>query len=301
MAKSWLMSAGLGVVLSLAFISPLPAAGEAEQDQVAFSEARATNIGPLAAARPDSQPQSGALKKTTTDSGTRRGLRNVQSSPGQVTRPERAEPNPPDADRVQARLGPADSAASQTNALGEGKFSHLEIEVSHSRHFFKLVGRASGGGHEVLYECNVGLGSREFPTPQGVYYVTHIYDDSPWWIPPPNRAWAAGQSPSRRIYGGTMAPLLKKRPLKDKKSVVTSEDKIEKKVKLDDYGYRFHGTNAPRSIGRNQSHGCVRMIPDDAKKVAAIIKQFVGVARREESENGSYAILKAPVRLTITR
>lgn len=184
----------------------------------------------------------------------------------------------------------------------ESGFSHLEIEVSHSRHHLKLIGNSYFGKREVIYECGVGLGSGEFPTPVGVYFVTHIYDDNPWWIPPPNRAWAAGQSPSKRVYGGTMAPLLKKRTVRSRRNRQTnSEDKIESRVSLQDYGYRFHGTNAPRSIGRNQSHGCVRMLPKDAKKVAVLIKELVGIVDRMEAENGSFVLLKSPVRLNLIR
>lgn len=177
----------------------------------------------------------------------------------------------------------------------------LEIEVSHSTHIFKLLAHTKDPRPTVLYECKIGLGAPEFPTPVGVYYVTHIYDQDPWWIPPPNRAWAAGDSPSQRVYGGTMAPLLKKRNVASKKKELSSEDRIEGQVKLEDYGYRFHGTNAPRSIGRNQSHGCVRMLSDDARKVASIIKDRTGIADRRESENGSYAILKAPLRLNLVK
>jgi lipoprotein-anchoring transpeptidase ErfK/SrfK len=152
-----------------------------------------------------------------------------------------------------------------------------------------------------LHQCRVGLGGKEFPTPVGIYYVTHIYDDEPWWIPPKNRAWAAGQSPSKKVYGGTMAPLLKKRPGRFKKQAPDPEDMIESQVQLNDDGYRFHGTNQPRSIGHNQSHGCVRMIPDDAKKVASLIKKYVGEAEQQQSENGSFVVLKAPVRLNLVK
>jgi hypothetical protein len=182
-----------------------------------------------------------------------------------------------------------------------GDLNFLEIEVSHSAHFFKLYSSSLFGRKQVLYECGVGLGSSEFPTPVGVYYVTHIYDDHPWWIPPPNRDWAAGQRPSRKVYGGTMAPLLKKISVRMKKQTPDPEDKISEQVKLDDYGYRFHGTDAPRSIGRNQSHGCVRMKPDDARQVASLIKEHVGMAERRESENGTYVILKSPVRLNLVK
>jgi hypothetical protein len=188
----------------------------------------------------------------------------------------------------------------------ESGFSHLEIEVSHSQHWFKLLGTSFFRKNDaikknVIYECGVGLGAGGFPTPVGIYYVTHIYDDAPWWIPPPNRSWAAGQSPSRRVYGGTMAPLLKKSPIDRKREIQDLEDKISGQVRLDDYGYRFHGTNAPRSIGRNESHGCVRMRPDDAKKVAMLIKENVGVAERRESANGTYVILKSAVRLNLVK
>lgn len=184
---------------------------------------------------------------------------------------------------------------------------HVRIEVSHSKHVFRLLGNSSQNRDDVMYECRVGLGARGFPTPVGVYFVTHIFDEDPWWIPPKDRSWAAGQSPSRRVYGGIMAPLLKKkaltprRPVGKKAPLALAEDFVEKPVKLDDYGYRFHGTNQPRSIGRNESHGCVRMLPDDVKKVAALIKEQVGVSERRESENGTYVVLKAPVRLDLIK
>lgn len=187
------------------------------------------------------------------------------------------------------------------NSQEENPTQRLEIQVSHSTHIFKLLSHAKSTEPNVLYQCKIGLGAPEFPTPVGVYYVTHIYDQNPWWIPPANRAWAAGDSPSKRVYGGTMAPLLKKRPVKTKKKDLPSEDRVEGQVKLEDYGYRFHGTNAPRSIGRNQSHGCVRMLSDDARRVAAIIEDKVGIAQRKESENGSFAVLKAPVRLNLIK
>jgi len=204
---------------------------------------------------------------------------------------------------TQALLTPHDSlkAVGTFPAGPESGFSHLEIEVTHSGHELRLLGVTFFGKKQVLYECKVGLGSSEFPTPVGQYFVTHIYDEDPLWIPPPDRAWAAGQSPSRRVYGGVMAPLLKKRPVDRRREIADPEDKIDGAVKLDDYGYRFHGTNAPRSIGHNQSHGCVRMRPDDVKKVASLIKEYVGTAERRESENGTYAILKAPVRLNLIK
>jgi hypothetical protein len=234
-------------------------------------------------------------------------------SPNRVTRasggPTRTAKNPSlvDRHRMETLLRPSETHKSvgtfPTGPEG-GDVGYIEIEVGHSSHVFKLYASSLFGKKELLHECKVGLGNpREFPTPVGVYFVTHIYDDNPWWIPPTNRDWAAGQSPSKKVYGGTMAPLLKKRPAKRKAKNQASdpEDKISEQVQLNDDGYRFHGTNAPRSIGHNQSHGCVRMLPDDARQVANLIKDHVGVAERRESENGTYVILKSPVRLNLVK
>lgn len=192
------------------------------------------------------------------------------------------------------------SIREQTSGNPEGRYEFLEIDVNHVAHHLKLMGNTVSGAKELLHECRVGLGGSGFPTPKGEYFVTHIYPDDPWWIPPRDRAWAWGQLPSKKVYGGTMAPLLKKTFVFTRKKLPADlEDYISSEVKLNDYGYRFHGTNAPRSIGRNESHGCVRMLPTDAKKVAALIIEHTGVVAKRESENGSFVVLRQPVRLRI--
>jgi len=260
------------------------------------------------------RPQDAAApsKNATATSGPASVISPDQGIPGQ----EQSQPNTPVAQpsaySPQAKTTP--TAAPRGSVDGQKlapdrsggpdmPLSFLEIEVSHSGHTFKLLRHHTNGSTETLHECRVGLGGPGFPTPVGTYYVTHIYDDNPWWIPPKDRAWAAGDSPSKRVYGGTMAPLLKKRPVRVKKQAPISdiEDKIEGQVQLDDYGYRFHGTNQPRSIGRNQSHGCVRMLPADAQKVASLIKELVGEESEGRTENGTFKILKAPVRLNLVK
>jgi hypothetical protein len=154
----------------------------------------------------------------------------------------------------------------------------------------KLIGSTFFGRRDVLHECKVGLGASDFPTPIGVYYIAHIYDEDPLWIPPP-RPWAWGESPSEKVYGGTMAPLLKKRFVSLKQQQEDPEDMIAGPVKLDDSGYRFHGTNAPRSIGHKESHGCMRMFSKDAKQVAALIKEHVGTSESSRSANGQFVVL----------
>jgi hypothetical protein len=200
----------------------------------------------------------------------------------------------------------ADNEATSVSSIptnNQGKYKYLEIEVGYDTFIFKLFGVYESGQKDLLKECKVALGARGdgFDTPVGVYFVTHIYDDHPLWIPPPDRPWAWGQSISKTVYGGTMAPLLKKRPVSYRNKGPISDDYIEEQVKLDDNGYRFHGTNQPKSIGHRASHGCVRMRPEDAREVANLIKDYVGAPKRGEAENGTFAVLRAPVRLTIVK
>jgi L,D-transpeptidase ErfK/SrfK len=40
--------------------------------------------------------------------------------------------------------------------------------------------------------------------------------------------------------------------------------------------YFIHGTNNPESIGEAASHGCIRMVPDDARELARRIERAGG-------------------------
>jgi len=308
MLRAIVVVVGIGLVVGS---WPLVAFSDAGADSDSLIPVSSTSM------RSVSRPQDGWLLlarrsstqaerlKPTISPQTDRGLQDARSEERNLdSSQEAAAPDQQEA-RTWANV-PSDNVeetrAVEERRLGsESPFKYMEIEVSHSAHTFRLLGVLPSGQTQELHHCRVGLGGPGFPTPVGVYYVTHIYDDEPWWIPPKDRAWAAGQSPSKKVYGGTMAPLLKKRPVRLKKQVSEPEDMIAGQVQLDDYGYRFHGTNQPRSIGRNQSHGCVRMIPADAKKVASLIIQHVGQADRKESENGSFVVLKRTVRLNLIK
>lgn len=43
-------------------------------------------------------------------------------------------------------------------------------------------------------------------------------------------------------------------------------------IGLSEKGYGIHGTNAPRSIGRNVSHGCIRMLNRDVEQLFELVK-----------------------------
>ncbi len=197
--------------------------------------------------------------------------------------------------------GDAAESAGSLVADPSSVFSSVYILVDRAKFTLTLYG-VRGDERKELYTCKVGLGSSEYPTPSGSYYALRIYDDKPLWIPPPSD-WAYGMSPSYLTYGGHMIPLFRKIPAdrstKEEESLFELDQVAYKAKVVDSGGYRLHGTDAPTSIGSAQSHGCVRMTADKAKKLSETLKMYVGVTSRDRSPNGSYVNLSRPVRVTL--
>jgi hypothetical protein len=187
------------------------------------------------------------------------------------------------------------------NLVGDpaGLYSHFLIEVDRSRHTLSLFGFRQGQ-KKVIYSTRVGLGSAEFPTPKGSFYICRIFDEKPLWIPPPDRWWAWGMAPSHSVYGGHMMPFFTKRPAGKASWADDDLDKVAPRVDLVDAGmYRIHGTDSPWSVGDNQSHGCVRMLNSTVAALANNLKMYVGMANRGRSDNGPFVNLARPVRLVL--
>jgi lipoprotein-anchoring transpeptidase ErfK/SrfK len=133
--------------------------------------------------------------------------------------------------------------------LGERR-PELRIDLS------ERVMRVMEGGEEVRrYE--VAVGSRKHPTPQGSFRTGRIVWN-PGWVPP-NSEWARDEKP--RAHGDPKNPM---------RGV---------KVYFREPAYYIHGTNAPASIGRAASHGCIRMRESDAVSVARWIEEQGGSVR----------------------
>jgi hypothetical protein len=195
------------------------------------------------------------------------------------------------------------SNAGRLIANPSGIFSSFEILVERSSYTVRLYGIRKDNGKSLLFQCKAGLGSSEYPTPKGMFYLTRIYDDKPLWIPPPDRDWAWGQAPSHSVYGGHMIPFFTKQPLsKETKSEDDFQelDKVASQIKMVDGGmYRIHGTDSPWSIGSAQSHGCVRLHNSAVQVLADLLKMYVGTTSRGETANGKFVNLSRPVRITL--
>ncbi len=233
------------------------------------------------------------------------GIGSLGSMPERWTRLASLHPIVPAARRLgQTILDSGEGFSSAGRLVGDpvSLFSSFEVMVSKSDYTLKLYGMKNGGERTVLFECRTGLGSSEYPTPRGSYYLVRIFDDKPIWIPPPSD-WAYGQAPSRSAYGGHMIPLFKKIPAKEtgkSDEIVNALDSVAPQMKvIDTGGYRVHGTDSPWSIGSSQSHGCVRLLNKDAKRLSDTLKMYVGTTTRDKTPNGPYINLARPVRLIL--
>ncbi len=182
-------------------------------------------------------------------------------------------------------------------------YTNFLIEVDKSTYTVNLSGFKENGEKNLLYTCRAGLGSPEYPTPRGTFYILRIFDDNPLWIPPQDREWAAGEVPSRTVYGGHMMPFFSKfSALSNRRTeiVIDDEDVVAAPIKMVDAGaYRIHGTNSPWSIGSGQSHGCVRLLNKTVAQLADTLKMYVGTTTRGQTANGVYINLAKPVKLVL--
>jgi hypothetical protein len=118
-------------------------------------------------------------------------------------------------------------------------------------------------GDAFVRRYRIGIGARETPTPEGFFHVTPggKLSNAPY-SPPSNSGLA-----TRRILPG--APGY---PLDSGGHWISLTGIPEKgtDIRKDD-GYGIHGTNDPGSIGKSQSHGCVRLVEKDIVELFSLL------------------------------
>ena len=112
-------------------------------------------------------------------------------------------------------------------------------------------------GEAMTFPIAVGRGSK--PTPRGDYRIRKIVWN-PAWIPP-DEEWAKNKKPQ--------PPGAKENPMKLVKIFFKEPD------------YYIHGTGDVETLGEAASHGCLRMDPDDAYRVARYLMEHGGSPRDE--------------------
>jgi lipoprotein-anchoring transpeptidase ErfK/SrfK len=114
-------------------------------------------------------------------------------------------------------------------------------------------------GEETIETYPVAIGQPQYPTPRGTYLIRRVVWN-PAWIPP-DRGWAKDKEPQE--------PGARANPMKLVKMFFREPD------------YYIHGTGDIESLGDAASHGCLRMDPDDAYRVARYLMEHGGQPRDE--------------------
>jgi lipoprotein-anchoring transpeptidase ErfK/SrfK len=114
-------------------------------------------------------------------------------------------------------------------------------------------------GDSTIATYPVAIGRDSKPTPAGSFTIHRIVWN-PAWIPP-DEPWAKGKKPQ--------PPGAAANPMKLVKIFFKEPD------------YYIHGTNDVESLGEAESHGCLRMDPDDAYRVARYLMEHGGQPRDE--------------------
>ena len=114
-------------------------------------------------------------------------------------------------------------------------------------------------GDSIVATYAVAVGRDSKPTPTGSFLIHRIVWNPAWT--PPNEKWAKGEKPQ--------PPGAAANPMKLVKIFFKEPD------------YYIHGTGQVESLGEAQSHGCLRMDPDDAYRVARYVMEHGGQPRDE--------------------
>jgi len=136
---------------------------------------------------------------------------------------------------------------------------HVEADISERKLYIK-------NGDSVVESFAVAVGKDSKPTPRGNYKIRKIIWN-PTWVPP-DEPWAKGKKPQP---AGAKA-----NPMKLVKIFFQEPD------------YYIHGTGEVESLGEAESHGCLRMDPDDAYRVARYLMEHGG---QPQDENWFWRVL----------
>src|SRR2546423_2889234 len=142
-------------------------------------------------------------------------------------------------------------------------------------------------GDNTIRTYTVAIGQPRYPTPPGTYSIRKIIWN-PSWKPPPGSVWAKGKTAKGPGDPGN--------PMKVVKIFFREPD------------YYIHGTNDLESLGSAESHGCLRMDPDEVADLAKMIMEHGGQPRGENwfwriihfRRDEQVVYLDNPISLTVT-
>lgn len=134
---------------------------------------------------------------------------------------------------------------------GFRKGDPVVIVVDKGAHFTYVI-QKQGEKVAIVYRASNATGSADTPSPPGPYKITQI-TKWPAWVPP--RSIDPKQRPIHPYNKDRRNPLGVAR------------------IRLDKFGVLLHGTNNPRSIRKDASHGCIRHSNRDIMKMLSYVKK----------------------------
>jgi L,D-transpeptidase ErfK/SrfK len=148
-----------------------------------------------------------------------------------------------------ALCGTASAGDEPAHLVPAGLTDGLLLNVPQRRIFVMQDG-------EAVVSYPVGLGRPSWPTFMGAFSIAAKETDPAWDVPPSiqDEMRRAGKPVLTRVAPGPANPLGKYW------------------LGLSVPGYGIHGTNAPKSISRFESHGCIRLLPGDIEDLFARVE-----------------------------
>lgn len=157
--------------------------------------------------------------------------------------------------------------------------AELRLEVDLSERKLVVV-----NGDDEIREFDVAVGKDKYPTPTGTFTIRKLIWNPAW--KPPDSKWAKGKKAT--------PPGHKDNPMKVVKIFFKEPD------------YYIHGTGDIDSLGSNESHGCIRMSPDDVAALGQLVMEHGGKSMPEpwwrrifRRKTTKVVYLTTPVRVSI--
>ena len=111
--------------------------------------------------------------------------------------------------------------------------------------------RTKPGDEVLLRTWAVAIGDDDSPTPEGVFTIRSKDKNPTWHVP---ASIPKSERPKRVIPPGPDNPM------------------GEYRIRLSKGLYSIHGTNVPWAIGRQTTHGCIRLYPEDIGEFYTLVK-----------------------------
>lgn len=109
---------------------------------------------------------------------------------------------------------------------------------------------------QLLHKWTVAVGTPDTPTPLGSWKISEIRNEPTWYVPPSIQK-------EIRDLGGEIGSTIKPGDQNPLGAYF---------LRLGSTTIGIHGTNRPRSLGKWDSHGCIRMHDEDVVVLAGKIK-----------------------------